>query len=79
MLAYKIQFHQEVFVFGSADLLSSLLATGLVDEYRLCLVPGVLGKGNPLFKPAEKPIAMTLQASRPLQTGGVILTYRIGE
>ncbi len=74
----KVEAGKDVFVFGSAELLSSLLAAGLVDEYRLCLVPGVLGKGNPLFKPGEKPVAMTLKSSRPLKTGGVILTYRIG-
>jgi len=74
----KAETGKDVFVFGSADLLSSLLAAELVDEYRLCLVPGVLRKGNPLFKPADKPIAMTLQSSRPLKTGGVILTYRVG-
>jgi dihydrofolate reductase len=67
----------DLYVFGSAQLLGSLLAAGLVDEYRLCLVPVVLGQGTPLFKPAAQPQNWTLLEARPLQTGGVVLRYRV--
>jgi dihydrofolate reductase len=69
---------KDIFVFGSADLLASLLAAGLVDEYRLCLAPVVLGSGNPLFKPQDSQVKMRLENARPLKTGGVILTYAVG-
>jgi dihydrofolate reductase len=69
---------KDICVFGSADLLASLLSAGLVDEYRLCLVPVVLGGGNPLFKPQDQQIKMRLESTRPLKTGGVILTYAVG-
>ena len=69
---------KDVYVFGSADLLGSLLAAGLVDEYRLCLAPVVLGGGNPLFKPQDQPLRMRLESARPLKTGGTILTYAAG-
>lgn len=65
---------KDIFVFGSADLLDTLLANGLVDEYRLCIAPVLLGAGNPLFKPGRE-LAMTLTQTTPLKNGGVILRY----
>ncbi|MBB3608238.1 dihydrofolate reductase family protein [Rhizobium sp. BK602] len=64
-----------IFVFGSAEVTNVLLKAGLVDEIRLCLVPVVLGAGNPHFKPASEQRPMKLIDSRPLKTGAVILRY----
>ena len=75
--ALKAEDGKDVYVFGSADLLSSLLGAGLVDEYRICLVPVVLGAGNPLFKPQDQQVKMRLESARPLKTGGAILTYAV--
>ena len=66
-----------LYVFGSAQLLASLLAAGLVDEYRLGLAPVMLGKGTPLFKPEGEPRNWSLLEARPLQTGGVVLRYAV--
>ena len=38
----KAEDGKDIHVFGSADLLAPLLAAGLVDEYRVCLVPIVV-------------------------------------
>ncbi|HEX7081532.1 MAG TPA: dihydrofolate reductase family protein [Gammaproteobacteria bacterium] len=76
--ALKAEAGKDVYVFGSADLLSSLLAAGLVDEYRICLAPVVLGRGRPLFPKQDRQIEMRLKSTRPLKTGGVILTYLLG-
>ena len=38
-----------IFVFGSADLSATLMEQGLFDEYRIAVVPIVIGKGNTLF------------------------------
>jgi dihydrofolate reductase len=73
----KAEDGKDVYVFGSADLLDSLLAAGLVDEYRLCIVPVVLGGGTPLFKPQDRQVKMRLEGTRPLETGGVVLTYAV--
>lgn len=75
--ALKAEEGKDVFVFGSADLLNTLLAANLVDEYRICLAPVVLGSGNPLFKPGSPRHDMTLLESRPLKTGGLILRYGV--
>ncbi|WP_159587098.1 dihydrofolate reductase family protein [Chelativorans xinjiangense] len=76
--ALKAEEGKDVYIFGSADLLDSLLKAGLVDEYRICVAPVVLGGGNPLFKPQDQQVKMRLEGSRPLKTGGVMLTYAVG-
>jgi dihydrofolate reductase len=73
--ALKEEDGRDVFVFGSADLLATLMAEGLVDEYRLCLAPVVWGEGTPLFKPAGGRTHFALREARPLKTGGLILFY----
>lgn len=70
----KAEEGKDVYVFGSADLLDSLLAAGLVDEYRLCLAPVAIGGGNLLFK---HPVQMRLLDSRALTSGGIILRYAL--
>jgi dihydrofolate reductase len=67
---------KDLFVFGSANLSSTLTQKGLFDEYRLCVAPVMLGHGNPLFKPSQEQIALKLLEARPLKTGGVILRYQ---
>ncbi|WFU09446.1 dihydrofolate reductase family protein [Rhizobium sp. CB3090] len=64
-----------MFVFGSAEVTDTLLKAGLVDEIRLCLVPVVLGGGNPHFKAAADRVPMKLLEATPLKSGAVILRY----
>lgn len=75
--ALKRQPGKDIYVFGSAGLTDDLLRHALVDEYRICLAPVVLGAGHPLFKPSDRRIDMTLLETRPLKTGGVILRYAV--
>lgn len=68
-----------IFVFGSAELTATLLAAGLVDEYRVCIAPILIGRGNPLFKPAEAATPLRLLGSQVAENGAVILRYAIGK
>lgn len=76
--ALKREPGRNIYVFGSADLLATLLGNDLVDEYRICLAPVVRGSGSPLFGPGGKPQRMRLLEARQLATGGVILRYALG-
>lgn len=67
---------KDIFVFGSADLVSSLLAENLVDEYRICIAPVMLGEGNALFKQDGIRKDFSLLDARSLETGGIILRYQ---
>lgn len=64
-----------LFVFGSGELSDSLMKANLFDEYRLCVVPVFLGKGNRLFKEGLPYQKLQLLETKPLHTGGIILTY----
>jgi dihydrofolate reductase len=72
----KQQPGRNMFIFGSANLCSTLMQHDLIDEYRLCLTPVVLGEGNPLFKPSPERMKLKLLEARPLKSGGVILRYQ---
>lgn len=72
----KRQPGKTIFIFGSANLCSTLMPHGLIDEYRLCIAPVILGNGNPLFKPSPHKMTMKLLEARPLASGGVILRYQ---
>jgi dihydrofolate reductase len=72
----KEQPGKDLFIFGSANLSGSLTQKGLIDEYRLCLAPVVLGGGNPLFKESPERLKLKLVEARPLKSGGVILYYQ---
>jgi dihydrofolate reductase len=71
----KQQQGKDLCIFGSASLSSTLTKHRLIDEYRLCLTPIVLGSGNPLFKLSPNRTKMKLLEARPLKSGCVILRY----
>lgn len=62
-------------VYGSGELLHSLLARGLVDEWRLMVFPVVIGSGKRLFKDGAE-AKLTLTDSKTTQAGVAILTYQ---
>jgi dihydrofolate reductase len=66
---------KNIFVFGSGGLSARLLEEGLYDEYRLCLVPVVLGSGKQLFGRKLSRLRMKLLDYRPLASGSVLLRY----
>lgn len=72
----KRQDGKTIFIFGSAELADGMMKAGLVDEVRICLVPVILGGGNPLFKPAEGQIPLKLLESSTTESGAVILRYQ---
>jgi len=76
VIRLKKQPGKDLFIFGSANLSSTFTRAGLIDEYRLCVAPVVLGGGNPLFKPSPARLRLKLLEARPLKSGGVILRYQ---
>jgi dihydrofolate reductase len=73
----KQQAGKTIFIFGSAELVASLLKEGLIDEYRICIVPALIGKGNPLFKKSDAAIQLALVSSKVAANGAVILAYEV--
>ena len=63
-------------VLGSGDLVQTLIAEDLVDEYLLTVSPIVLGGGKRLFRDTEAPVGLRLVECKPTSTGSVMLTYQ---
>jgi dihydrofolate reductase len=61
---------------GSSALIQSLLAEGLIDEFRLLVFPILLGSGKRLFGDGTVPMSLELVDSQVSTTGVVIATYR---
>ncbi|MGY0006186.1 dihydrofolate reductase family protein [Micromonospora sp. I033] len=60
---------------GGAELAAAFARHGLVDEWRLYVVPVVLGAGRPLFPPGTR-IDLDLITERRFGNGVVQLSYR---
>ncbi|MFT3782591.1 MAG: dihydrofolate reductase family protein [Nibricoccus sp.] len=66
----------EFHVWGSSQLLQTLMTADLVDEYRLWIAPVVLGSGKRLFETGLPPRRLSLVESQKTTTGVLINTYR---
>jgi dihydrofolate reductase len=74
--ALKDQPGGELQVHGSAGLVQTLNRHNLVDEYRLLVVPVVLGTGKRLFGDGTVPTGFETVQNRTTSTGVVVLTLR---
>jgi dihydrofolate reductase len=66
---------KDIYLFGSADLASTLIAHRLIDEFRIAVAPVLLGEGTPLFKSSREKQKLKLLDAKPLSVGAVILRY----
>lgn len=65
---------------GSSELIQTLLAEDLIDEFRLLVFPVVLGGGKKLFGQGSLPIGLKLVDTKASTTGVIMSTYvRAGE
>lgn len=60
---------------GGATLAATVIALGLIDQYRLYVQPAILGGGTPYFPPAYKN-NLQLVATRKFGSGVVMLHYQ---
>ncbi len=71
----KTEVKGEIVVPGSGDLLRTLIEHDLVDEYRLLVLPLLLGGGKRLFAEGTVPRHLTLASTRATPSGVLITTY----
>jgi dihydrofolate reductase len=67
---------KEILVYGSGDLVNTLMKHNLLDEYRIMVFPIVVGNGKRLFEDGGDQKALELVASKTFSTGVLYLTYR---
>jgi dihydrofolate reductase len=71
----KQQPGQDLLIYGSGRLVSTLMQHNLIDVYRLMLYPLVLGAGKRFFRDGVDKTALTLSDTKTTSTGVVVLTY----
>ncbi len=72
----KAQPGGDVVVFGSGQLIQTLIKHSLVDEYRLLVFPLVIGAGKRLFPDGGVPANLRLTSALTSTSGVLIATYQ---
>ena len=78
ILKLKQQPGKDLALFGSANLMSTLMQLNLIDEHRIMVNPVILGDGNPLFKRTNDKQNLKLIKTRTFGNGNVLLCYQPG-
>ena len=73
--ALKVQPGHDLQIIGSGNLIQTLQAASLIDEYNVWTYPVVLGRGKRLFENGARPCALRLVVSKVSTTGVVMNTY----
>jgi dihydrofolate reductase len=76
VLRLKEQPGNFILAHGGARFAQSLVASGLIDEYRLGIHPVVLGQGQPLFCGLRSPVDLRLISSTRFSSGVVATVYQ---
>jgi dihydrofolate reductase len=71
----KAQPGHDLQIIGSSNLIQSLQAASLIDEYNVWTYPLILGRGKRLFEATAKPSALRLVSTKASTTGVVMSTY----
>jgi dihydrofolate reductase len=66
----------EIMAHGGAAFVQALSRLGLIDEYRMVILPVALGNGLPLFKDLAKPLRVDLTEAKTFPDGTVIHVYQ---
>ena len=74
----KEQPGQNILIYGSGELVQTLMQHNLIDEYRLMVFPVVLGKGKRFFKDGTD-TSLKLVDTKTTNSGVAMLTYRPAE
>jgi dihydrofolate reductase len=72
----KQQAGQSILIYGSSELVNTLMQHRLIDVYRVMLYPLTLGTGGRFFKHGADKSRLTLSSANPTSTGVAVLTYK---
>lgn len=68
---------RDLLIYGSGRLVDTLMAAGLIDEYRLMIHPVILGGGRRLFEDVGAQAGLVLADCSATAKGVVTLVYRM--
>jgi dihydrofolate reductase len=64
---------------GGADLASTFIQLGLIDEYQLYIHPVILGQGRPVYQAVEEKIHLHLEETHTFKSGVHYLRYTLAK
>jgi dihydrofolate reductase len=71
----KQQPGKSIWLFGGGVLITTFMNLGLVDEFRLAVMPVIIGSGTPLFKDIKDRLSLKLTKAAPSTAGVMELWY----
>jgi dihydrofolate reductase len=74
--ALKSESDGEIMAHGGASFVQALSRFGLIDEYRLVILPVALGNGLPLFADLADRLRLDLAQAKSFPDGTVIAVYQ---
>jgi dihydrofolate reductase len=66
----------DILIYGSSQLVGTLMQHNLIDLYRLMLYPLALAGGKRFFRDGSEKTTLTLSDAKTTKTGVVVLTYQ---
>jgi dihydrofolate reductase len=61
---------------GGGEIIASFLDQGEIDEFRIRVIPILIGEGIPLIQPRHRSIHLKLLSAKSFSDGVVLLHYR---
>jgi len=68
---------KNIWIMGGGNLIASFLDAGEIDEFRVSVIPVLIGEGIPLLAPARRTVPLRLIASKKFPDGVVRLHYAV--
>ena len=75
----KQQPGQDILIYGSGDLVHTLMEHDLIDEYRIWVHPVVVGSGKRLFRDGSDTTVLRFVGTKTFSSGVVVLSYQPAE
>lgn len=75
VLKLKNEPGKDIWLYGGANLITTFINLGLIDEFRLSVHPVILGEGKPLFINIKQRLNLKLVNTRTFSSGVVQLIY----
>jgi dihydrofolate reductase len=73
----RTQSGKNIWMMGGGGLIASFLDEGEIDEFRIHLIPILIGEGIPLIQPRHCSIPLKLLSSKAFPDGVVELNYQV--
>jgi dihydrofolate reductase len=67
---------KDVWMMGGGEIIASFLDHGEIDEFRIHVIPILIGEGIPLIQPRHRSIRLKLLSTKAFTDGVVLLHYR---